>query len=1700
MSGKLERQRRIHRFYINGILEDIEKLCIDTDPNKDLINAQLTLLDKKLELLDDIQRQIEQKINSEELQECMNEAIDFSKNVLRSRLKAESIVKTHVTNIEHNDNVCIPTGRESVIKNARLPKLELPSFSGNITEFVTFYDKFNATIHRSTLPCVTKLTYLTSLLKGEALATIAGLAVTEENYITARDILEKRYGRKERIIFCHLQKLLSLQASGQSMSSLWGLYDNLQAQIRSLQTLGVTAEGYGMILTPIVLSRIPEEIRMEWARDGEGHESDITHLLEFLFKEIKRRERSQTFQKEKEEKKTKHAPSVAQFHSKSSTNKCNICSKTNHKTENCFVLKDLDPSQIREKVIEKKLCFLCLGYGHLVPKCHSKNKCDKCGKRHHILLHDDRLKETQQSVNKTSPALYTKCPRTMRATIMQVVTLKTRSKYGDYVNLNVLFDGGSDRSFISQDAAALLGLKICRTEYISFSGFGDTRGTPRTKHNVYNLPLDGFDIDLISIKDICKDMYQDSVPEDIVDRFSVTFSQNFQEGKLIHVDILIGLDHYWSLVYDNTIRLEGLVAQKTRMGWMLSGQYTTERKTGETTKQQLLCKGNSCISDDLVRNLWDLDSIGISATEQDTNMCIQQFEDTIDYNEGRYIVGLPWNNLKTQLMDNRPIALKRLQSLTRKLNGDPQLKLAYNENIQDMEDKGMIREVSELDRGTNGPVFYLPHRPVVKMDSCTTKVRPVFDASAKGYNHVSLNDCLETGPNLLPSLIEILLRFRRRRYGLAADIKQAFLQIQIKDEDQHVLRFLWEYHGRTREMMFTRVPFGTTASPFLLNATIKHHLGSYSPDNCIHELQNNMYVDDLLTGADTKSEADHIRERSTAIMLAAGMTLTKWSQSLQDVSTSITLDQYAAKLNNDVPNGTKVLGLKWEPTNDSFSFGKPSSKEDTNPTKRLVLSYIARLFDPLGFLTPFTIKIKILFQEICTLGVGWDDPLPANIEGTFRDWLHDLQKLTNWRIPRRIVGESWDCMSNPELHVFCDSSEKAYGCCIYLKVDESKGKCVSLVMARSKVAPVKRVTLPRLELLAALLGARLLNFTRKALELPADINYIIYTDSMIALSWIKGVPTRWKPFVSNRVREIQTLTDISKWKHCSGIHNIADVLTRGVCANSLTNLKAWLDGPDFLYDDKDVLPQSDVNNDLVEDAVKSEERSNINSLLTETHGESSCLPLTRWRTLLKATRVFAWMNRFITRCKKGEYSSDHDLNTCEIKTALRGLIKQTQKYAFPKELWSLSKGQSVEKNSVLSKLAPFVDANGIIRARTRLNYSELTYEEKYPIILPKCTLAALIVQEQHMQLKHAGVTQMMSSVRNQYWVIGLRCLARKIKRSCFQCQLLDAKAAQAPMAPLIKERLKESFPFEHTGIDYAGPVYCKDNPGSKFYILLFTCAVIRAIHLELVDSMNISTFLYAFRRFVARRGLPKCVFSDNFKTFKRAAKDMTIIYGSKGPTWKFSVPRAPWWGGWWERMVKVIKSALKKSVGTRSVDRVELETTLIEIEACVNSRPLTFVGDDVLTGQALTPSHLLLGRGSYLTTGDTQDPISNKEVIGNQYRLWLSKTEAFWRRWKAEYLKQLPLPRLRRSDGTPMVGSIVLIHEDNCPRLQWPLGVIEELFKGKDGVVRTVKVRTKCGVFTRAIQRIHNLECTHEIDTYVSKGGRTLRPPSRFEG
>ena len=686
--------------------------------------------------------------------------------------------------------------------------------------------------------------------------------------------------------------------------------------------------------------------------------------------------------------------------------------------------------------------------------------------------------------------------------------------------------------------------------------------------------------------------------------------------------------------------------------------------------------------------------------------------------------------------------------------------------------------------------------------------------------------------------------------------------------------------------------------------------------------------------------------------------------------------------------------------------------------------------------------------------------------------------------------------------MFCDASTKAYGCCVYLRIRESENIKTSLVIAKAKVAPLKRITLPRLELLAAVLGARLLNFAKLALQLPSDVPYTCYTDSMITLSWIQSDSLRWKTFVANRTQEIQSLTDPSRWRHCVGIDNPADILTRGIDGNTLIQCTRWLNGPDWLASTTGLMSSNqefDVSS--VQDHIQEEEKSRAQCMLTEVPTPATLLDIGKYGTLLKAVRVMAWVKRFISRCQKEENSSSSpDLEYNETKHALLGVIRFTQENTYPNELGRLKKGQPIEKSSPLIKLTPFVDEEGLLRAKTRLNYSSLSFDEKYPVILPNTHLAKLIVEGEHRKLKHAGVNQLISAVRNKYWIVGLRCLARKTKRECFLCQRLDAKASQEPIAPLMEKRLKQSFPFENTGLDFAGPIFCKDFPGCKFYILLFTCAVIRAIHLELVNSMNLQDFLCAFRRFVARRGLPTTVFSDNFKTFKKAATDLPKLYGPDGPKWRFSVPRSPWWGGIWEAMVKVVKSSLKKSVGTRALDKNELHTTLIEIEACVNSRPLTFVGDDLSSGQPLTPSHLLLGRGSFLKNNGSSEILSTDQTVRSHAQEAASRADVFWQRWQDEYLKQLPLPSFRGTRGAVKVGSIVLIREDNCPRLRWPLGIIDEMKTGRDGICRTVKVRTLSGTLLRSVQRIHVLELmVKRPDVSVSGSGRTLQTPARYE-
>ena len=425
----------------------------------------------------------------------------------------------------------------------------------------------------------------------------------------------------------------------------------------------------------------------------------------------------------------------------------------------------------------------------------------------------------------------------------------------------------------------------------------------------------------------------------------------------------------------------------------------------------------------------------------------------------------------------------------------------------------------------------------------------------------------------------------------------------------------------------------------------------------------------------------------------------------------------------------------------------------------------------------------------------------------------------------------------------------------------------------------------------------------------------------------------------NRVVEIQSLTNPSDWHHTRGVDNPADAASRGLFADQLLDFELWTRGPDWLQSPLEVPADCELFATSEEQADdESDERAG--TLMAAGEPETLLVEAERHGSFGKAVRVMAWVRRFITNCRSQSRARQSSLSADELADARTDVFRDVQRVAFREELRALKCGNSVPKSSPLRHLTPILGDDGLIRVQGRLQLSELSYEAKHPILLPRGRVSELLVREHHRLMSHAGVSTLITAIRASYWIIGLRCLAKRVKRSCVSCQRQDAPECNQPAAPLPEGSATKSPPFSVTGVDHAGPVFCVDFPGKKLYITLFTCAVTRAVHLELVESLSQDQFMLAFRRFAARRGMPSVMYSDNARTFLSADVLLQKCFGHLAPRWRLIVPRSPWWGGWWESLIKSCKSGLRKSLGTRCLTRTELETVLFEVEACINSRPL----------------------------------------------------------------------------------------------------------------------------------------------------------------
>ena len=1126
----------------------------------------------------------------------------------------------------------------------------------------------------------------------------------------------------------------------------------------------------------------------------------------------------------------------------------------------------------------------------------------------------------------------------------------------------------------------------------------------------------------------------------------IRFTEDKSTGDMLPVHLLLGVQDF------NKIKMEKApvigsgkhrpVSEQTTLGWILyaGGEVSHANRCylTMTGPQQF---------EAMVR----LDVLGL---EEPTTHSFEHedFKGQITMTtEGRYQSGLPWKPDTAELPDNKTIAHGRLQSTTKKLERAGQLH-AYNDIMQEHVEQGLLVPAkSDADK-----VHYIPHHPVFK-ESETTPMRIVYDCSARESKHSpSLNDLLETGPPLQPHLWDVLLRSRLRRYMITGDIQKAFHQIQLTALDQNFQRVLWYQDLASREIteyQFTRVIFGSTSSPYILGATIEKHLHQYDSEgvysNTLQSLLSDTYVDDVQRGGESPEEVHKFKKEATHIMQEGGFNLYKWHSNVKEAEEA------------DNKPSVKILGIGWNKQEDILTIDAKLSHNETL-TKRKILAAINAVFDPLQWTAPFMITAKLIFSEICASGIHWDTALPDDITTRWNEWATTLQRHNQVSVPRSICSRQG---STFQLHGFADSSQVAVCAAIYVvEGNQSEIHSQNLLVAKSRVAP-KDLTIPRLELVAAHTLAKLMSNVMIALSNARITARHYWSDSTTALHWIQHKGT-WSVFVRNRVQKIQELTENSHWRHVPTHENPSDLGTRGIPPHKIGDL--WLKGPQFLS--TQVWPEQPDITDT--DVVSTEEvLPKVTKLMMNQTSQEYLETMSQRFKYQDILRITAWILRFKGNCRKEGCTGP--LQTAEIKRSESTLIKLAQ--------------NSLEQEDLVHAVT---QDDGIRRIRSRVQGHLL-------IPLPHSTFLQRMIEHQHHQTLHGGVSATMAAVRERFVIKRLRTAVKSLLHRCNTCKRHRVKRiGSPPESDLPQFRTEFTRPFEATGVDFAGPFRVKSSSQdkgeeAKAYVALFTCSTTRAVHLELCEDLSARQFQLALKLFIARRGTPQLLVSDNARTFQATKKFLDVVkvddeigdYISKQRIeWKFNLSRAPWWGGFWERMVGLLKNSLKKSVGNACLTFNELRETLAVVENCLNNRPLTYVEEEQ-EQPVLTPNRLMgiQDPTSLEIDVDALNYVEEDKLISKRMKYLRKTRERLKTRFMREYLAALQ-ERGRSHNAMPKVpaiGAVVLITESQQGERKpvWRLARVSQHISSKDGVTRGLKLRLGNGHYVeRPLQLVRDLE------------------------
>ena len=1429
---------------------------------------------------------------------------------------------------------------------------------------------------------------------------------------------------------------------------------------------------------------------------------------------------------------------------------CVLC-KGKHSLAKCKNFLERPFKERLELCMSRGICFSCLCQGHTARSCKQKTQCEVCKKPHATALHRFSSEEKKQEIAQETAKATNNCVNCSNTTTSMIlpVWIHHKNDPDHRVKAYAVLDDQSDTCFVTDDVAHKLG--------VTGPAIKLELGTMHAIEKIDTQRIDGLVVSRYDSKvdiPLPKTYTRTHIPGQRGQILRPETARKYEHLEKIadeippyeehlSIGLLIGNNCVRALKPRSIVpgRSNDPYAIRTTLGWGVVGarnhgdhdseievtagchRIATREILSEEASNGKFVPLKSCkevMAPSAIKKMFEQDF----SESQDANLAMSQEDLKFmkitssgihKADDGHYEIPLPLRNENVNLPCNKKHAEARLKQLSRRFAIDPKYKEDYVTFMQKMLEEGHAEKAPEQ-RET---VWYIPHHGVYHPKK-PEKLRVVFDCSADFQGH-SLNRHLLQGPDLTNSLVGVLCRFRQEPVAFACDIEGMFHQVHVNEKHRDLLRFLWWEQGDTSkeptEYRMTVHLFGATSSPGCANLALRT-----AADDGVNEfgaeaasfIKENFYVDDGLKSVPTAQEAIELIKNSTEMCMRGGFRLHKFTSNSKEVVES-TPPELRAKdikeldLNRDLLPPERVLGVEWNIENDAFKFR--ITLKDKPLTRRGILSTVSSIYDPLGFAAPFLLRGKRIMQLLCKESIGWDDPIPDKLREQWEMWRNELPLLEMMEVPRCFRLKEMDNLKKVELHHFSDASTEGYGQCSYLRLVDTRNRVnCSLVMGKARVTPLKPITIPRLELTAALVSVKVSEMLSRELRYD-EVEEVFWTDSKVVQAYIHNDARRFHTFVANRVQQIRERTVPEQWKYIDGKNNPADDASRGLSPKDLLQSSRWLRGPSFLWDSHYSWKNFDKSEpeSLQPDDKEVRKASSFKTFTTTKEPSATLLQrleyFSSWFRAKRAVAVCLRYRKILLERTRGKQTTVDGVRTRsaanehrpvdvdELKAAEQEIIRHVQKEAFKEEISKLkkittdyeahkeddsrSRVQKPKGASPLSRLDPFLDHSNLVRIGGRIKQASVSQDVKHPIVLPgQGHVSKLLARHYHERALHQGKGITLNEIRaSGYWIIGGGSVVSKLVHECVTCRRLRAKVQEQKMADLPADRLTPTPPFTHCAVDYFGPWYVKEGRKElKRYGVLFTCLVTRAIHLEVANSLETDSYINALRRFICRRGPVRQMRSDNGSNFIGARRELKEALAEMDQSqvkqemlkencdWfelKLNVPTASHMGGVWERQIRTVRSvlsALLEKNGHQMNDEA-LRTFMCEAEAVVNSRPLTAEGTTSSdTAEPLTPNHFLTLKTKVVL------PPPGKFTSADLYsRKWWRRvqhlTNEFWSRWKKEFLLSLQTrQKWTRPRKNLQVNDVVIIKDDVLPRNQWKLCRVIEAQPDQDGLVRKV--------------------------------------------